>query len=157
MPSGARMFGRAASSLLLAGVAFLCASYIGGTAPFEHRAGEPSERERVLRALPFDAPLPYDVELTHAGEGEDLPYRLEYASGLSAAALGAQVADHLAGAPKWSLTQHTDLHGEFTTTFSRVDSTGLLTHFAVASLRADGGRTVFTFDFVPIAELDAPR
>ena len=146
---------RIAGSVLVVVVAFFAASYVAATPPFEQRAGAPSERDRVLRALPFDAPLPYDITLTRAGRGEDLPYRLEYTSTLQPAALAAQVAEHLAGAPKWSLTQDTSLSGEFSTTFSRIDSTGLMTHFAVATLERDGARTIFTFDFVPIAELDA--
>ena len=142
---------------MLVVAAFASASYLAATPPFEHRAGTPSERDRVLRALPFDAPLPYDIELTSAGPGADLPYRLEYTSSRAPAELGAQVAEHLAGAPKWSLTQDTDLHGEFKTTFSRIDSTGLMTHFALATLWRDGDNTLFTFDFVPIAELDVRR
>jgi hypothetical protein len=149
---------RAAGALLLVSASFLAASYVAAMPPFEHRAGSLSERDRVLRALPFDAPLPYDVELRAAGPGPDLPYRLEYVSDLPPDELGAQAADHLAGAPKWALTQHTDLSREFDTTLSRVDSTGLMTHFAVASMRREGARTVFTFEFVPIAELEAaPR
>jgi len=145
---------RAAASLAIVAVAFAIAAYVAGTRPFEGRIGEPSSHERAVRALPFDAPLPYDIDLTWAGRGEDLPYRLVYASNLAPDALGAQVADHLDGSPKWQLTQHTDLRGEFDTTFSRVGSDGLMTHFAVATLHErSGGGSVFTFDFIPMTEL----
>ena len=149
----ARAIARLCFSAFVVVVAFFAAAYIAGAPPFEHRAGAPSERERVLRALPFDAPLPYDVELVEAGPGNDLPYQLTYVSSLPPAAVAEQMAEHLGGAPKWALTQDTQLDGEFRTTLSRIDSTGLLTHFAVVTLQRDGERSLFTFEFVPIAEL----
>jgi hypothetical protein len=154
-PPGWRAFARLSASVAVAAAAFFAANFVAARPPFEHRAGAPSETDRVLRALPFDAPLPYDITLERAGRGPDLPYAIEYTSALPPEALGAQVADHLAGAPKWALTQDTDLRAEFQTTFSRVDSTGLLTHFAVATMMREGEGTRFTFEFVPIAELGA--
>jgi hypothetical protein len=136
-------------------VAFLLVAYAGGTAPFEGGGrGATSERDRVERAMPFDTPLPDDLEFVAAGPGAKLPYHIEYKSPLAPAPLGAAIQASLRDSPKWELTQFTDLGAPFDTTLARIGSNGLMTHFAVMTLRDGEGGSTLTFDFVPMDEID---
>jgi hypothetical protein len=147
---------RVVASIFVVAAAYLGAAWIGGVAPFEGRAAAPYSERGVLRAIPFDAPLPYDIELVGAGRGERLPYHTRWTSDLAAAEVAAQVREHLEGSPKWQHTQLQPLASEFSSTFARIGSDGYMTHFAVMSIAEEGGGTVVVFDFTPIPTTLAP-
>lgn len=140
-------------ALVLCG-AFAAAAYVGRVPPLDRARGGESDAERALAAVPFDAPLPYDITLVGSGRGRELPNRVEWVSGLPPRDVGAQVVDHLVKSPKWQATQFVDPYGEFTQTFVRTGADGYLTHFAVMSLRAQDSRTIIEFEFM---RLDVPR
>ena len=144
-----------ASLAVVAGV-FVAAAWYAGTMPFEGESIAPYSTRGVLRAIPFDAPLPYDQSLVEAGRGTELPYHTRWESKLSAQEVAVQVADHLAKSPKWQLTQLTPLAGEFETTFARQGADGYLTHFAFMSVKAAGAGSIITFDFTPVPTVLAP-
>ncbi|HEX5479801.1 MAG TPA: hypothetical protein VFY79_08785 [Dehalococcoidia bacterium] len=145
-----------ASAAVIAG-AFLAAAWFAGTPPFQPAPLDPYSEAAVMRAIPFDAPLPYDVHLASAGRGAQLPYHVVWTSKLSGNAIGQQVLDHLAGSPKWQLTQNGPLAGNFTTHFARLSSDGQMTHFAELSVRQTATGSVVVFDFTPIPSSLAPR
>jgi len=124
---------RIVASLCVVAVGFFVAARVAGTAPFEGAAADPYGEKGVLRALPFDAPLPYDIELAEAGRGERLPYHTRWTSELAPDDVAAQVREHLAKSPKWQHTQVQPLTGRLSSTFARVGSDGYMTHFAVLS------------------------
>lgn len=149
---------RLVASLVVVAAAYAGASWYGNVAPFEGGRNDPFSQESVLRALPFDAPLPYSISLISAGRGGQLPYHIAWSSPLSGDAVGQQVLDHLAGSPKWQLTENKPLAGDFTTTLARLSADGQMTHFAALSVRtAPGGGTTVSFDFTPIPSSLAPR
>jgi hypothetical protein len=152
----AREVVRAVASLCVVVGTFLAAAWVAGTAPFGAEADPPYSETAVLRAVPFDAPLPYDIELVEAGEGDRLPYHTRWTSERTPGELAAQVRDHLSKSPKWQHTQVQALGGQFNSTFARVGSDGYMTHFAVLSVASEGGATVVTFDFSPIPTSLAP-
>lgn len=145
-----------ASGVVVVG-AFFAAAWFAGTPPFTPAPPDPYSQASVLRAIPFDAPLPYDVHLASAGHGAQLPYHVVWTSKLSGNAIGQQVLDHLAGSPKWQLTQNGPLAGNFTTHLARLTSNGQMTHFAELSVRQTATGSVVVFDFTPIPSSLAPH
>ena len=66
--------------------------------------------------------------------------------------------DHLAGSPKWQLTENKALAGDFTTHLASLSADAQMTHFAELSVRASGdGGSIVSFDFTPIPTSRAPR
>ena len=106
--------------------------------------------------MPFDAPLPYDKSLVIAGRGEDLPYQLQWTSSLPPADIAAQFREHLAGSPKWSLTQNPPATDEFITTLARIGADGYMTHFASFAISSEAEQTIISFSFTPIPSALAP-
>ncbi len=137
-------------------MAFLGAAWFGGTPPFEGRASDPYSERAVLKALPFDAPLPYTMSLVTAGRGEELAYQIQWTSNLPSAEIAAQFREHLVGSPKWSLTQIAPTTNEFVTTIARVGADGYMTHFARLEISHEAGQTIVSFDFTPIPTALAP-
>ena len=103
---------RLVASGAVVALAFCAAAWAAGTPPFRPAPSDPYSEAAVLRAVPFDTPLPYDIQLVSAGRGAQLPYHVVWTSKLSGNALGQQVLDHLAGSPKWQLTQNGPLAGD---------------------------------------------
>ena len=147
---------RVAVSLAVIAAAFLGSAWMGRTPPFEGRAYKPYSETAVMRALPFDAPLPFDISLVAASRGEDLPYHVQWTSHLEPRAVAAQFNEHLAGSPRWRLTQVPPTSDEFVTTLARVDSAGYMTHFGRIAIQRDAGQTIVTFDFGPVPVSLAP-
>jgi hypothetical protein len=152
---GSRLI-RLTTSAAVVCAAFLGAAWFGATPPFEGRATDPYSERAVLKALPFDAPLPYDMSLVTAGRGEDLPYQLQWTSSLPAAEIAAQFREHLAGSPKWRLTQEPPTTDEFVTTVARMGADGYMTHFARIAISREAGQTIVSFNFTPIPTALAP-
>ncbi|MEX2247070.1 MAG: hypothetical protein WEC75_10320 [Dehalococcoidia bacterium] len=151
-----RQAARFLASAAVVALAFIIAAWIAGTTPFDGARGDPYSPKAVQRALPFDAPLPYDVTIVEAGRGDRLPYHMQLHSSLPPAAIAAQVGDHLANSPKWHATQSTPIEGEFATTFARTGADGFMTHFAAISVTATGTGSLVTFDFTPVPTTLAP-
>ena len=147
---------RAMASAAIIAIAFLAAAWFGATPPFEGRATDPYSERSVLNALPFDAPLPYEMALVTAGRGEGLPYQLQWTSSLPAAEIAAQFREHLAGSPKWRLTQEPPTTDEFVTTVARIGADGYMTHFASIAISREAGQTIVSFNFTPIPTALAP-
>jgi hypothetical protein len=147
---------RAGVSLCVITAAFLVAAWFGRTPPFEGRAYDPYAEQSVLRALPFDAPLPYDMALVAAGRGDELAYHVQWTSNLDPSKLRAQFDEHLAGSPKWRLTQDPALSDTFTTTIARIGADGYMTHFAELSIASERNQRIITLDFTPVPLALAP-
>ncbi|MBF6600634.1 MAG: hypothetical protein IVW36_09000 [Dehalococcoidia bacterium] len=137
--------------------AFLGAAWYAGSTPFPSHDPAPYSRQAVLRAIPFDAPLPFDLQLVDAGRGPQLAYRVVWNSTAPPDAVGTQVLQHLAGSPKWQLAQNTPLTGAFTTHLARLSADGQVTHFAALSVAPQGSGSRVTFDFTPIPTSLAPK
>jgi hypothetical protein len=137
--------------------AFLAAAWVGRTFPFESRIADPYGEAAVVRAMPFDTPMPYDISLAAAGRGADLPYHTQWTSPLPPDEIAGQFHEHLAGSPRWELTQTAPAGSEFTTTLARTGADGYMTHFARMSVGRDAGQTIVTFDFTPIPSSLAPE
>lgn len=153
----ARVAARVAASALVVGAAYLGAAWYAGVAPFRASAPAPYSQGAVLRAIPFDAPLPYDRRLLEAGRGGVLPYHVVWTSAQSPDAVGLEVLEHLRNSPKWQLTERTALAGAFTTHLARLAANGQMTHFAELSVRPYGAGSLITFDFTPIPTAFAPK
>ena len=136
--------------------AFLASAWVGKAPPFEGRVPDPYSETAVLRAIPFDAPLPYDIAVVGAGRGDDLPYRAQWSSEEPAAVIAEQFHEHLAGSPKWLLTQEAPAGHEFTTTLARLDASGYMTHFARITIEHSSGQTFVTLEFTPVPSTLAP-
>jgi hypothetical protein len=145
------------ASLVIVGCAFLIAAWLGGTPPFEGDTSDPYSEQRVLRALPFDVPLPYDMSLVVAGRGDELPYHAQWTSQAQAGELIAQYEQHLAASPKWRELVADRRDDEAAITLARGSSDGILTHFAKLTISRDATQTVVTFDFTPIPSSLAPE
>ncbi|MHB8377433.1 MAG: hypothetical protein ACYDEB_10830 [Dehalococcoidia bacterium] len=148
---------RITASALVVGVAYLAAAWYAGVAPFRATEPAPYSQTSVMRAVPFDAPLPYDRTLLAAGRGGALPYHVVWTSTLPPDAVGQQVLQHLRDSPKWQLTERTPLAGAFTTHLARIAANGQMTHFAELSVRRYGSGSLIAFDFTPIPTMLAPR
>jgi hypothetical protein len=147
---------RVLASGAVVALAFLTAAWLGTTPPFESRADDPYGEASVVRAMPFDSPMPYDVSLAAAGRGEDLPYHTQWTSSLPPEEIARQFNEHLAGSPRWRLTQHPPTTPIFATTLARLGSDGYMTHFARISVSTTESQTIVTFDFTPIPSSLAP-
>lgn len=148
---------RSIVSLAVIASAFLLTAWLGGTPPFEGSRSDPYSENRVMRALPFDAPLPNDMSLAVAGYGDDLPYHAQWTSQAPLAELVAQYEANLAASPKWRiLTTETKANGGLDATLARSSSDGILTHFAKLSVSRDATQSVIAFNFTPIPSSLAP-
>jgi hypothetical protein len=141
---------RLAAYVLVVACAFIAAAWVGAAPPFEGRTHDPYSETAVMRAIPFDAPLPYDIAVVGAGRGDDLPYRAQWSSQEPADTIAGQFHEHLAGSPKWQLTQETPVMSEFRTTLARVDASGYMTHFARITIERSSGQTFVTLEFTPV-------
>jgi len=148
---------RLVASLAVVAAAYAGAAWYGHAPPFTGRDEAPYSRTAVMRAVPFDAPLPYDLTLVEAGRGTPLPYHVVWTSAAPPDEVARQVVEHLAGSPKWRLADNAPIAGAFTTHLARVQSNGQMTHFAELSARPDGAGSVVTLDFTPIPRALAPR
>lgn len=149
--------GRIAASLIIVAGAFLGAAWLGGTPPFEGNTVDPYSENRVMRALPFDVPLPHDMSLAVAGRGGELPYHVQWTSQTPPGALIAQYEEHLAGSPKWRELVAEKNESAAAVTLARSSSDGILTHYAKLTITRDATQTVVTFDFTPIPTSLAPE
>jgi hypothetical protein len=147
---------RLLGSLAVVAIAYLGAAWYAHVAPFAGLEPSPYSTQSVLRAVPFDAPLPYELALVEAGHGDPLPYHVEWRSTATPDVVAEQVVQHLAGSPKWRLADNAAIAGAFTTHLARVQSNGQMTHFAELSVRPDGAGSIVTFDFTPIPRALAP-
>ncbi len=148
---------RAAASLVVVLAAFAGAPWYAGVTPFAAATLAPYSQQAVLRAIPFDAPLPYKLTLVDASRGKQLPYHVVWKSDAPPNVVGQQVLDHLAGSPKWQLAENTPLAGAFTTHLARLSADAQMTHFATLSVAAAGSGSLVTFDFTPIPAMLAPK
>lgn len=148
---------RGVASIAIIGGAFLIAAWFGGTPPFEGNTSDPYSESRVLRAMPFDVPLPHDMSLAVAGRGDELPYHAQWTSQTPPQDLIAQYEEHLAGSPKWRELVAEKGPANATVTLARSSSDGILTHFAKLTISRDATQTVVTFDFTPIPSSLAPE
>jgi hypothetical protein len=151
-----RHAGRLALSALVVCVAYIGAAWFARTFPFEGRLHDPYSESSVVRAMPFDTPMPYDVSLASAGRGDDLPYSTQWTSALPASDIEAQFREHLAGSPRWVITEDALVSEGFAGTIVRRGSDGYMTHFAHVAIESSGGQTIVTFDFTPIPTSLAP-
>ena len=156
-PPAPRTMVRFAASLLVVFAAFAGAAWYAGVTPFSAGTIAPYSQQAVLRAIPFDAPLPYNLTLVEAVRGRPLPYHVVWTSEAPPNAVGQQVLDHLAGSPKWQLAENTPLAGAFTTHLARETADGQMTHFATLSVTARGTGSLVTLDFTPIPTTLAPK
>lgn len=136
--------------------AFLASAWAGRTPPFEERSYDPYSETSILRAIPFDAPLPYDMALVAAGRGDELAYHVQWSSAEPSSGIAEQFREHLAGSPRWVLTQEAPTGDNFTTTMARLDSRGYMTHFARLAISPSTGQTFITLDFTPVPSSLAP-
>lgn len=137
--------------------AFLTTAWLSGTPPFEGARSDPYSQGRVVRALPFDTPLPQDIALAVAGYGEELPYHTQWTSDTPVAELVRQYEEHLAGSPKWRvLTTDETAGGAIEATLARSSSEGILTHFAKLTIVRNATQSVVTFDFTPVPTSAVP-
>ncbi len=143
-------------SLAVIATAFIVAAWLGRTPPFEGRAYDPYAEQSVLRAMPFDFPLPYDIALVAAGRGEELAYHAQWNSSLTAAEINVQFNEHLLGSPKWRLTQLPPEGDTYTTTLARIGADGYMTHFAQFTIEHLTDQTIITLDFTPVPVALAP-
>jgi hypothetical protein len=143
---------RIALSIVALVLGFVAAAAIGGLGPFDGLHSEPSPATRTVRALPFDAPVP-DAPHTIAGEGRELPYRLEWHSSTPP----AQAADELAAVvptrPRWTVTLVRQVGDVHETTLTRATSDGMMTHFARLTVTPDAAGSLIAFDFISMQDL----
>ncbi len=149
--------GRGVASIAIVGGAFLIAAWFGGTPPFEGNTADPYSENRVIRALPFDVPLPHDMSLAVAGRGDELPYHAQWTSQTPPQELIAQYEEHLAGSPRWRELVVEKTADDSAVTLARSSSDGILTHFAKLTISRDATQTVVTFNFTPIPSSLAPE
>jgi hypothetical protein len=148
---------RIGASLAVVAAAYLGAAWYGHVPPFGPGGDAPYSRSAVLRAVPFDAPLPYDLALVDAARGTQLPYHVVWTSAAPPDDVAREVNEHLAGSPKWQLADNVPIAGAFTTHLARMQSNGQMTHFAELSVRPSGAGSIVTFDFTPIPVALAPK
>jgi hypothetical protein len=155
-PLPARALRTLASGMTIT-LAFLAAAWLGGTPPFEGNADNPYSEARVVRAIPFDTPLPYSMSLAAGGRGEELPYFAQWTSGLAPNAMLAEYREHLAGSPRWRiLTEEVHAGGTYSSTLARTTDRNTLTHYAQFSITRDSMQTVVELRFTPVPVSLAP-
>jgi hypothetical protein len=141
---------RAFASVAVIAAAFLVAAWIGRTPPFEGRMHDPFSETAVLRAVPYDAPLPQDMSLVAAGRGDDLAYHVQWTSPASTTALVDAFESRLDDSPKWRTTHAETAGGALTTTLARLGSDGYMTHFARLTFRPEGEQSIVGLEFTPV-------
>jgi hypothetical protein len=150
---------RLALSLAVVAAGYLAGAWAGGVTPFPARTVDPYSRTEVLRAVPFDAPLPPELELAHAGRGDQLPYHVEWSAGLAPAEVVADVRTFLEINPKWAvMTDDPEPGGGVRLVLARSTDFGLMTHYAILRVVEGGaGGAIVTLDFTPIPTSLAPE
>jgi len=147
---------RLLASLGIIAVVFIVTAWIAGTAPFGGPAYDPYSEIAVHRAIPFDAPLPFDMSVATGGHGTDLPYHAQWTSSLTADDLVAQFHEHLGGSPRWTAVKLQSEPGTETFSLTRVDARGYLTHFARLTITQAHSQAIVTLDFTPLPSSGAP-
>ena len=140
--------------LLAAGVlvplAYFATAFVGHVAPFEQHY-DPFAPSEVVKQLPEDFPIPADGALRDAGQGEQLPYHLEWTSAEPVSEV-AGIYRHLLDTEDWELMlQEEDGAAAYRIRLARY-SFGLLTHWAMLDVEPyeDGSRISLDL-FVPEA------
>lgn len=150
---------RLALSLAVVAGAYVVAAWAGGVTPFPPRTVDPYSPKEVLRAIPYDVPLPPELTLADAGRGEELPYHAEWSAGVTPAEIVSDVRTFLDINPKWQIvTDDPEPGGGVRLVLARSTDFGLMTHYAILRVVEGGaGGAVVTLDFTPIPTSLAPE
>jgi hypothetical protein len=142
----------AASGLAMVIAGFTCAAAVSHAWIFAHPAG--FSRSDVVGALPADFPLPADATIHDAGDGLQLPYRMELtAPGTSSEVAGA-MRRRLTSGP-WKLTVDTRHDGSTRLQAARVEGTSA-DALADITITGDASATEVTLEFVPLPVSSVP-
>jgi hypothetical protein len=132
--------GRLALAGLLISTAFFTAAYVAHAPPFA-QAYDPFSKGEVLKQIPSDFPLPPDRKLVTAGEGEELPYRIEWTSGAPASEVAEIYRELLAG-DSWELMLAESSGSSYRVRLARFTPYRFMTHWGMldVSPEQDGSR-----------------
>ncbi|MCH8849640.1 MAG: DUF2029 domain-containing protein [Chloroflexi bacterium] len=130
---------------------FFMAAYIGGAPPFV-RTYDPFSPSEVLRQLPADFPIPEGGKLQAAGEGDELPYHVEWTSDKPVSEVAGAYREMLSG-DEWELMQEDDAGPGYRVRIAHFTPLGLMTHWAMLDVTNDGSSSRISLDFFATQKL----
>ena len=124
---------------------YFAAAFIGNIPPF-NEPYDPFTRAAVLREIPPDFPLPADGELQTAGQGAQLPYRVEWTTEQPVAQLAALYRLLPAG-DAWELMLEEETGSSYRVRLAHVEPNGFMSHWLMLEITplADGSRISIEF------------
>ena len=124
---------------------YFAAAVIGNIPPF-NEPYDPFTRAAVLREIPPDFPLPADGELQTAGQGAQLPYRVEWTTEQPVAQLAALYRLLPAG-DAWELMLEEETGSSYRVRLAHVEPNGFMSHWLMLEITplADGSRISIEF------------
>ena len=124
---------------------YFAAAFIGNIPPF-NEPYDPFTRAAVLRELPPDFPLPADGELQTAGQGAQLPYRVEWTTEQPVAQVAALYRLLPAG-DAWDLMLEEETEPSYRVRLAHVEPNGFMSHWLMLDITpvADGSRISIEF------------
>ncbi len=139
-----RPTGRLALAGLLVPAAYFLAAYVGQAPPFTQEY-DPFSKSEVLRQLPSDFPLPSDGKLEAAGEGEALPYRIEWTSKEPVSEVAGIYRELLAG-DTWELMLAESSTPSYKVRLARFTPFRFMTHWAMLDVSPWQGGSRISLD-----------
>jgi hypothetical protein len=139
----------AAARLALAGalipVAYFTAAYEGGSPPFDEPY-DPFSRSSVMSELPSDFPRPPSGKLESAGQGVQLPYRVEWVSSKPVSEV-ASVYQKLLDEEAWELMLDEESLPAYRVRLAKFSPYGFMTHWAMLAVTPQGDGSRIALDF----------
>ena len=142
---------RLALATIVLPAVFFMAAYIGGAPPFV-RTYDPFSPSEVLRQLPADFPIPEGGKLQAAGEGDELPYHVEWTSDKPVSEVAGAYREMLSGG-EWELMLEEETSPGYRVRIAHFTPLGFMTHWAMLDVTNDGRSSRITLDFFATQKL----
>jgi len=123
---------------------FFTSAYLGHAPPFT-QTYDPFAPSEVLKVIPDDFPLPQDSKLRDAGEGDQLPYHIEWTSSEPVAAI-APLYEELLTTEPWELMLAESEGDSYGIRLGRFTSFGFMTHWGILDVSPTDDGSLITLD-----------
>ncbi len=123
---------------------FFTSAYLGHAPPFT-QTYDPFGPSEVLKVVPDDFPLPQGSRLRDAGEGDPLPYHIEWTSTEPVAAISPLYEELLTTEP-WELMLAESEGDSYGIRLGRFTSFGFMTHWGILDVSPADEGSVITLD-----------
>ncbi len=144
LSSGLRLPGRLATIGGLVAAGYFAAAFLSDAPPFME-GSDPFAPKAVLSQVPDDFPLPDDSKLELAGEGSQLPYRIEWTTAEPVSEVAGIYRD-LLEEDTWELMMAEQTSPSYRIRLARFTPHGFMTHWAMLDVSPSGPGSHISLD-----------